>query len=616
MTLRKGEDVVCLPGARIEHVTERVENVLGHGQGGSILVHVGTNNADRDGTTRIVKRYRELVETLKKTRVEQIILSGILPVMRGRGTTFRNCKRMAINGLLEQMCEEEGVGFVDLWGYFVGKKDMFMRDGLHLSGKGAAVFSENLLRSMNNGTGNTYRLQLFKLVSLGGYTEKPNTRGIDKDSKKTSAKNSLESPTEFGYKCVCLNARSIVNKRNELNIMVEDIDPHIIGITESWATPDISDAELGMTGYVMFRKDRLGRRGGGVILYIKESIQAYEIKLEKEAECEEAVWCNIVTGNSTLTVGLVYRSPNISMEENEKIHNAIKEVSKRDSIIMGDFNHGHIQWTSLQSTGREDQEFLNLVQDSFLSQHVLEATRGENVLDIVLSSQKEFVDNVKICEPLGCSDHNQIHFIIKVKGERNRKIRYRKYFHKGRYKDMREYLAKIDWNNTLKNKTATECWNILKSEIDCVVDKFVPLKKQGKRSKKKHLSKEAIRKIKYKQMMWKTYRHTGSEEDYSIYKEALNQATAEIRNSKRSYEQKIAFNIKQDSKSFYAYVRSKQKVQDKVGPLEGSDGNIITEGFLMAENLNEYFSSVFTREDISILPILETKFEGREFDYL
>ncbi|KAK2177764.1 hypothetical protein NP493_580g00048 [Ridgeia piscesae] len=149
-----------------------------------------------------------------------------------------------------------------------------------------------------------------------------------------------------------------------------------------------------MAGYVMFRKDRLGR-GGGVILYIKESIQAYEIKLEKEAEYEEAVWCNIVTGNSTLTVGLVYRSPNISIEENEKIHNAIKEVSKRDCIIMGDFNHRHIQWTSLQSTGREDQEILNLVQDSFLSQHVLEATWGENVLDIVLSSQKEFVDNVK-----------------------------------------------------------------------------------------------------------------------------------------------------------------------------------------------------------------------------
>ena len=55
-----------------------------------------------------------------------------------------------------------------------------------------------------------------------------------------------------------------------------------------------------------------------------------------------------------------------------------------------------------------------------------------------------------------------------------------------------------------------------------------------------------------------------------------------------------------------------RKVQDKVGPLEGSDGNIITEGFLMAENLYEYFSSMVTREDISILPVLETKFEGRK----
>ena len=181
---------------------------------------------------------------------------------------------------------------------------------------------------------------------------------------------------------------------------------------------------------------------------------------------------------------------------------------------------------------------------------------------------------------------------------------------------MRKHIAKINWNNTLENKTATECWNILKREIDCIVEQFVPLKKQGKRSKKKHLSKEAIRKIKYKQTMWKTYRHNGSEEDYAIYKEALNQATAEIRNSKRSYEQKLAFTIKHDSKSFYAYVRSKQKVQDKVGPLEGSDGNIITEGFLMAENLNEYFSSVFTREDASALPVPETKFEGRESDYL
>ena len=88
-------------------MTEQVENTLGHGHGGSILVHVGTNNADREWTTRIVQKYRQLVGKLKKTRVEQIILLGILPVMRGRGATYSNCKRMAINALVEQICEEK-----------------------------------------------------------------------------------------------------------------------------------------------------------------------------------------------------------------------------------------------------------------------------------------------------------------------------------------------------------------------------------------------------------------------------------------------------------------------------------------------------------------------------
>ena len=107
--------------------------------------------------------------------------------------------------------------------------------------------------------------------------------GQEATSTDEPIKECPKNMSEAGHRCVCLNARSIVNKRNELNIMVEYIDPHIIGITESWANTDMTDAELGLPGYVMFRTDRIGRRGGGVILYVKESIQAYEIKLEREA---------------------------------------------------------------------------------------------------------------------------------------------------------------------------------------------------------------------------------------------------------------------------------------------------------------------------------------------
>ena len=86
---------------------------------------------------------------------------------------------------------------------------------------------------------------------------------------------------------------------------------------------------------------------------------------------------------------------------------------------MGDCNHGNIKWDFLQSTGVEDQRFVCLVQDNFLTQHVsLEPTRAARVLDIVLSSQKEFVDNVVIQEPLGSSDHNQLHFNINIKSDK------------------------------------------------------------------------------------------------------------------------------------------------------------------------------------------------------
>ena len=40
---------------------ERVENIAGSGKGGPVLVQVGTNNVEKEGTTAIVRKYRNLV---------------------------------------------------------------------------------------------------------------------------------------------------------------------------------------------------------------------------------------------------------------------------------------------------------------------------------------------------------------------------------------------------------------------------------------------------------------------------------------------------------------------------------------------------------------------------
>ena len=89
-----------------------------------------------------------------------------------------------------------------------------------------------------------------------GYTEVPQ-QGQEAIRTHKPVTKCAENICEAYYKCVRSNARSIVNKKKELNIMVEDIDSHIIGITQSWDNKDTSDDELGLTVCVMFIRDRI-----------------------------------------------------------------------------------------------------------------------------------------------------------------------------------------------------------------------------------------------------------------------------------------------------------------------------------------------------------------------
>ena len=125
----------------------------------------------------------------------------------------------------------------------------------------------------------------------------------------------------------------------------------------------------------------------------------------------------------------------------------------------------------------------------------------------MLSSQKEFVDNVVIQEPLGSSNHKQRHFSINIKSDKTKGKQCRRDFRRVNYEEIRKSLARIDGNDKMNNKTATEFWNILRGELDNDIDSYVPMKKQEKRSKKKHLSKEAFRNIRYKQNMWRVYKN-------------------------------------------------------------------------------------------------------------
>ena len=54
----------------------------------------------------------------------------------------------------------------------------------------------------------------------------------------------------------CANVRSIRNKLDEFRVLVEDCNPDVVGITESWLNDSIFTAEVHIPGYVVYRQDR------------------------------------------------------------------------------------------------------------------------------------------------------------------------------------------------------------------------------------------------------------------------------------------------------------------------------------------------------------------------
>jgi len=74
--------------------------------------------------------------------------------------------------------------------------------------------------------------------------------------KNNSSNDSIKRAMHNNVKCVYLNGRSIVKKQKELELLIIEEDLDIIGITETWLNDNISDEELSINRYTLFRNDR------------------------------------------------------------------------------------------------------------------------------------------------------------------------------------------------------------------------------------------------------------------------------------------------------------------------------------------------------------------------
>lgn len=409
------------------------------------------------------------------------------------------------------------------------------------------------------------------------------------------------------------NLRSIMNanKRDELWQLLCSRDVDILGITESWTKEDIDDVEIDFRGYALFRRDRVKGdkiRGGGVLLYVRESIFAEQIGHEGRGE---SLWISIgKSSNKEMTVGICYRSQTASREEVDCLYRDIKFFGgHRDVVIMGDFNYGEINWVGNLGNSKGGQELLDLVGDCFLHQVVTKPTRGKRILDLVLCSDPNTVVDLEVTCPVATSDHNVVTFCVVGKGGKRVKSGEAFSYQKGNYKEIGRGIREGCWVQKLSGETVEKGWNLFKSELLILRDQWVPkvkfIKGKGGRDSPMWMTRGLLRDIKSRNKAWGRFKDAPSFALEHRYKKLRNMVVNKIKLAKSNFEVHLANKIKEDSKSFYAYVKSKSRSKGNIGPLRDSGGKLVSDDRGMGNILNDYFGSVFTREELTTVPGVE-----------
>lgn len=183
----------------------------------------------------------------------------------------------------------------------------------------------------------------------------------------------------------------------------------IIGIAESWLTDEVFNGEINLDGFTTFRRDRYEIReakAGGVILYIKNDLMPMACEELNKVKFE-SVWCKIALKRGEIIVGNCYKSPTASIMEINEMFQVLQSVSKQQVVIMGDFNFPNIDWDTYDSDSH-GEDFRDLIFDNFLFQHVKQPTRENNVLDLVITSEEEMVEDLAVIDKLGNSDHDAV----------------------------------------------------------------------------------------------------------------------------------------------------------------------------------------------------------------
>ena len=209
-----------------------------------------------------------------------------------------------------------------------------------------------------------------------------------------------------------------MNKRSEISGLIDSQNPHILALTEFGASAGVSDGELGIEGYSLYRGDHSSGGGGlgkGAALYIKDTLNHSACPMFDKVEFDCSSWSTIrLSDNKWLLVGVVY-SPSSPETNNQRMLQILRVASAANYdylLICGDFNLPKIDWDGNQCLDTDTSytaEFVDVVEQLNIFQHSRNMTRfrgtQSSCLDLVFTNEEDMIEEILELPPIGKSDH-------------------------------------------------------------------------------------------------------------------------------------------------------------------------------------------------------------------
>jgi hypothetical protein len=413
--------------------------------------------------------------------------------------------------------------------------------------------------------------------------------------------NHHQCSTRKGLVFVHLNARSLINKVDQLRILAESTKASIIGVTETWLDNTISDSEISIPDFSIVRNDR-DRHGGGVCVYVKDNIN-FNCRNDIFDVTLETIFLDIVLPKTKpIIVGICYRPPtctNFFSKLEECIVNSERYIDL-EIIILGDFN---VNVLNKKKSCSLHKSLANFQRSLNLTQLITEPTRicqhSSTIIDLVFVTDKDNINSSGIL-PYALSDHYAIFCCrklpkLKFNSHRTVKIRSMKNYS---INIFHQALNAVDWSRVTNVKDTNQALDLFYSLLNNVINQVAPIKEiRIKQKSEPWITNEILESILDRDSQFKTYKKTRTPESYQMYCKARNKVIKLIKTSKINYLNNLIEEAGSCPKKMWKALKelnitNKSKTQTSNIGLRNEGGEIIFEKNLVANKLNKYFAEI------------------------